>query len=40
MLYYAIEAIKKTKMFSDIIVSTDDLEIKEVALELGAKVPF
>jgi pseudaminic acid cytidylyltransferase len=40
MLYYAIEAIKKTKMFSDIIVSTDDLEIKEMALELGAKVPF
>lgn len=40
MLYYAIEAIKKTKMFSDIIVSTDDSEIKEVVLKLGAKVPF
>ena len=40
MLHYAIETIKKSKMFSDIIVSTDDLEIKEISLKLGAKVPF
>ncbi len=40
IISYAIEAVKNSKMFSNIVVSTDDLEIKEISLELGAKVPF
>ena len=38
LLGYPILASKKTKYISDIYVSTDDDEIKEVALEYGANV--
>jgi N-acylneuraminate cytidylyltransferase len=38
LLAYPIIAAKKAKYISDVYVSTDDLEIKNVALEYGAKV--
>jgi len=37
---WSIEAAKKSKCFDRIIVSTDDLDIAEVAKEYGAEVPF
>lgn len=40
MLAYAIEAAKKSGMFEEIMVSTEDLEIAEIAKKYGAKVPF
>ena len=40
MIQYAIEAAKKTSIFDYILVSTDDLEIQQIAIELGANAPF
>lgn len=40
LIAYSIEAALKSKLFSDIIVSTDDQAIAEVAREYGANVPF
>lgn len=40
VIAYSIEAAKKTHLFEHIIVSTDDQEIAEVALQWGAEVPF
>ena len=40
MLAYSIETAQKTKLFEEIMVSTDDEEITEVARQYGAKVPF
>jgi N-acylneuraminate cytidylyltransferase len=40
ILAYSILAAQKTHLFDKIIVSTDDREIAEVALEWGAEVPF
>ena len=40
MLAYSIEAAKATGLFDEIMVSTDDEEIAEVAIRYGAKVPF
>lgn len=40
MLAYAIEAALNSKIFDEIMVSTDDNEIAEIALKYGAKVPF
>ena len=40
MLAYAIEAAIKSGIFEEVMVSTDDKEIAEVALKYGAKVPF
>lgn len=40
MLAYAIEAALDSKIFNEIMVSTDDLEIKEIAEKCGASVPF
>jgi len=37
---YTIEAAKKTKYISQIIVSTDDKEVSIIAEKLGAKCPF
>lgn len=37
---WTIEAAKKSRFISRIIVSTDDLEIAEVAKKYGAEVPF
>lgn len=40
IITYAINAAIESKIFDDVIVSTDDEEIKEIALEYGASVPF
>lgn len=40
LIAYAIEAAKASKSVDRIIVSTDDDEIKKVALNYGAEVPF
>lgn len=40
MIAWSIEAAKKSGMFDHIIVSTDDIEIAEVAKQWGAEVPF
>lgn len=40
LLAHTIEQVKKTKNVNKIIVSTDDTEIRKIALEFGAEVPF
>lgn len=40
MLAYAIDAALNSHIFDEVMVSTDDKEIAEVALQYGAKVPF
>ena len=40
IIAYTIEAAKQSGCFDKIIVSTDDQEIADVALEYGAEVPF
>lgn len=40
MIAYSIEAAKKSGCFDRVIVSTDDVEIAEVAKQYGAAVPF
>ena len=40
MIKYAIDACIKSKIFDEVMVSTDDDEVAKVALECGAKVPF
>lgn len=40
MIAWSIEAAKKSGAFHKIIVSTDDQEITDIALKLGAEVPF
>jgi pseudaminic acid cytidylyltransferase len=40
MIAWSIEAAKASSLFDHIIVSTDDMEIAEVALQCGAEVPF
>ena len=40
LIAYAIEAAKNSKYIDRIIVSTDDNDIKEIALQFGAEVPF
>lgn len=40
MIAWSIEAVKNSKLFSHIIVSTDDEEIAAVARNLGVGVPF
>lgn len=40
MIAWSIEAAKASGLFDRIIVSTDDIEIAEVAKEWGAAVPF
>ncbi|KAB0287454.1 pseudaminic acid cytidylyltransferase [Vibrio fortis] len=40
MIAYSIEAAKASGCFDKVIVSTDDLEIAEVAKAYGADVPF
>lgn len=37
---YSIEAALKSGIFDEVMVSTDDEEIRDVAIKLGAKVPF
>ena len=40
MLAYSIEAALATNIFDEVMVSTDDEDIAEVARQYGAKVPF
>jgi pseudaminic acid cytidylyltransferase len=40
IIAYSIEIAIESNLFDDIIVSTDDIEIAEIAKEYGAKVPF
>jgi len=40
MIAYAIEAATDSRLFSRIIVSTDDPEVKEVSQKYGAEAPF
>lgn len=40
IIAYSIETAIASKLFDEVIVSTDDAEIVEVAIKYGAKVPF
>lgn len=40
IIAYSIEAAKAANVFEEIMVSTDDEEIAEIARQYGAKVPF
>lgn len=40
IIQYSIEAAINSEIFSEVMVSTDDEEIKELSIQLGAKVPF
>lgn len=40
IIAYSIEAALKSKLFDEVMVSTDDKEIVKVAKRFGAKVPF
>ena len=40
IIKYSIDAAKKSNIFDNIIVSTDDLEIAKISKEIGAEVPF
>ncbi len=40
IIYYSIEIAKKSNLFQEVIVSTDDPEIKQISSEYGATVPF
>ncbi len=40
IIAYSIEAALKSELFDQVMVSTDDIEIAEVAIKYGAKVPF
>ena len=40
IIKYSIDAAIKSKIFDEVMVSTDDTEIAEVAISCGAKVPF
>lgn len=40
IIAYSIEAALKSKLFTEVMVSSDDKEITEIAKKYGAKVPF
>lgn len=40
IIQYSIEAALNSKIFDEVMVSTDDLEIAQISKKLGAKVPF
>lgn len=40
IIAYSIEAAIKSKLFDEVMVSTDDDEIAEISKKYGAKVPF
>jgi len=40
IIAYSIEAALKSTLFETVMVSTDDLEIAEIAKQYGAEVPF
>ena len=35
MIQYSIEAALQSKYFEDLVVSTDDMEVKKISSELG-----
>lgn len=40
LISYSIKTALKSKLFNKVIVSTDDIEIAEIARKYGAEVPF
>ena len=40
ILAYSVEAALQSKLFDDVMVSTDDTEIADIAKKYGASVPF
>ena len=40
MITWTIEAALESKIFDEVVVSTDDQKIKKISLESGASVPF
>ena len=40
ILWYSIEAALQSGVFDEVMVSTDDIEIAELAKKAGASVPF
>ena len=40
IIAYSIEAALQSGLFDEVMVSTDDCEIAEIACQYGAKVPF
>jgi len=40
IIAYSIEVALESGLFGDVMVSTDDQEIAEIAIQYGAKVPF
>lgn len=40
LIAYTIEAAKKSVLINDLIISTDDEQIADIAKQYGAKVPF
>jgi len=40
ILKYSIDSALESRCFDEVMVSTDDKEIQEIALLCGAKVPF
>lgn len=40
IIEYSIDAALKAQMFSEVMVSTDDQEIADIAMKAGAEVPF
>lgn len=40
IIAYSIETALKSGLFDEVMVSTDDKEIAEIAIQFGAKVPF
>lgn len=40
IIAYSIEAALNSNLFDEVMVSTDDAEIAEIAMKFGAKVPF
>ena len=40
LIYWTIKQAKESKLINRVVVSTDDEEIKKIALKYGAEVPF
>ena len=40
IISYSIQAALDSQLFDEVMVSTDDMQIAEIALNHGAKVPF
>lgn len=40
VIAYSIDAAKKSNLFDEVMVSTDDEEIASISIKYGAKVPF